>query len=214
MVILRKEPIKIIYKYKNNNRRSQYHIYIYIGDVSPSIMEILTKIENKNLYNSWISLNNKEILQLNNMYGKHWYKLFFNTYHINYIINMALEVSSNKKALISKFGAEWFKEHIQSHKLIDKKLFYSYDSKIRSEEERKARKKGREFQEDDEDTNFLIKNKENINNLFAKFNKQSREISSDLSPDLYGGGNKYKCHHTHYDQIDMIGGEDDIDEID
>ena len=37
------DPIKIIWKYKNNNRRTQYNTYIFIGDVSKSIKKILDK---------------------------------------------------------------------------------------------------------------------------------------------------------------------------
>ena len=37
-----KNPVKIIHKFKNNNRRIQYKIYIFIGSQVPkNIMEIL-----------------------------------------------------------------------------------------------------------------------------------------------------------------------------
>ena len=35
------DPIKIIFKYKNNNRRTQYHTYIFIGDQPKNITDIL-----------------------------------------------------------------------------------------------------------------------------------------------------------------------------
>ncbi len=40
------DPIKIIFKYKNNLKKVQYHIYIFIGDiVDTATMKILNKIE-------------------------------------------------------------------------------------------------------------------------------------------------------------------------
>jgi hypothetical protein len=38
------DPIKIIWKYKNNNSRIQYHQYVFIGKVSKQIKSILDKI--------------------------------------------------------------------------------------------------------------------------------------------------------------------------
>ena len=36
------DPIKLIWKYKNINRRTQYHQYIFIGNVNtPALMKIL-----------------------------------------------------------------------------------------------------------------------------------------------------------------------------
>ena len=46
------EPIKIIYKYKNNNSRIQYHVYIFTGDVPNNVMTILKKIQDMSLYDA------------------------------------------------------------------------------------------------------------------------------------------------------------------
>jgi hypothetical protein len=54
------EPIKIIWKYKNNNRRVQYGIYIFVGSVSNIIKNILNKIEKLSLYDALISLSEQE----------------------------------------------------------------------------------------------------------------------------------------------------------
>ena len=35
------DPIKIIFKYKNNNKQYQYNINIFIGKVSDKILKIL-----------------------------------------------------------------------------------------------------------------------------------------------------------------------------
>ena len=42
------DPVKIIYKVKNNNRKNQYHIYIFLGNlVDSSIQKIIKKIQMK-----------------------------------------------------------------------------------------------------------------------------------------------------------------------
>ena len=47
------DPIKIIHKYKNNNRKVQYHCYIYVGEFLPDkLKKILNKIEKTDLYKS------------------------------------------------------------------------------------------------------------------------------------------------------------------
>ena len=36
------DPVKLIYKVKNNNRKNQYHIYIFLGNlVEPNIQKIM-----------------------------------------------------------------------------------------------------------------------------------------------------------------------------
>ncbi len=34
------DPIKVIFKYKNNNRRVQYHMYIFVGNIPNNIYPI------------------------------------------------------------------------------------------------------------------------------------------------------------------------------
>ena len=48
MKIINKTPIKIIHKFKNNNRRTQYIQYIFIGsNVDNDILVLLESIKNK-----------------------------------------------------------------------------------------------------------------------------------------------------------------------
>ena len=44
------QPVKIIWKFKNSNRRIQYNVYVFVGDVSKNIISILQKIKNLNLF--------------------------------------------------------------------------------------------------------------------------------------------------------------------
>jgi len=57
-----KNPIKIIHKFKNNNLRIQYKIFIFVGSLlDESIMKILKIIEDKDFINSLMILNDKQI---------------------------------------------------------------------------------------------------------------------------------------------------------
>ena len=50
-----KNPYKIIHKFKNNNGRIQYQIYIFIGPLVPSeILKILNTFIKKDFYNTII----------------------------------------------------------------------------------------------------------------------------------------------------------------
>ena len=41
------DPLKIIHKYKNNNRRTQYNVNIFIGLIDNVTMKILNKLNGK-----------------------------------------------------------------------------------------------------------------------------------------------------------------------
>ncbi len=58
------DPIKLIWKYKNNNRRWQYAMYIFVGDVAKPIKKILDKIADLNFYDSLLNLTKEEYKQL------------------------------------------------------------------------------------------------------------------------------------------------------
>lgn len=149
------DPVKIIFKYKNNHRHMQYHKYIFIGDIPANIMKILNNIKEKQLYESWIDLTQDEIKTLEKFYGNFWYKKFFNTYHMNFTIDNINENKQQEKALKDKFGDVWFNEHIKSFKLMDRKLFYTYETMIKDEMTKKEIKRRRTITEfEDEDINY------------------------------------------------------------
>lgn len=78
-----KDPIKIIHKMKNNNRRVQYKVYIYIGSLVPNkITKILESIAEKDLYVTFNTLSTDDYKQLETMYGEFWYEKFFISHHI------------------------------------------------------------------------------------------------------------------------------------
>lgn len=143
--------MKIIFKFKNNNKRIQYHIYIFVGDVGKSIINILNNIQDKSLYDSLIFLSKSDYTKLVNQYGETWYKKFFNTYHINNTISIIKNSSQQKKELIDKYGQKWYDEHIDKFKLIDRKLFYSYEALIKDEILRKEGKRKKSRDKEDEE---------------------------------------------------------------
>ncbi len=119
-------PIKIIHKFKNNNRRIQYIQYIFIGsNISEEIMNILESIKNKTFFESLEALSKQKIDRLISFYGNEWYLSFFNRYHLSDQINSILKSSNKKKIAESKMGESWVNK--LSPNLL-KKSAYSYAS--------------------------------------------------------------------------------------
>ena len=120
-----RNPIKIIHKFKNNNRRIQYKVYIFLGSqVDDNVMKLLKRIEDKDLLTSFTILSDKEIKQLEKYYGEKWYEHFFTSYHINYQINNIKNNSSKRKSLESKLGKDWVNKFLNEP--VVKKVSYSY----------------------------------------------------------------------------------------
>jgi len=120
-----KDPIKIIHKFKNNNRSIQYKVFIFIGPLlSEELTKILKIIENKDFFNSLLVLNNKQYEELEKYYGEFWYQKFFISYHLKSQIKQIDGTTIKKKQIISKFGDEWYKKHINVGNF--KKISYSF----------------------------------------------------------------------------------------
>lgn len=132
------DPIKVIFKFKNNNRRIQYHTYIFVGNAPKNVLKILEEIEDKSLYDSFLHLTPNDNKKLSDQYGEYWYKKIFNTYHINNTIYVIRKTEKQQKELITKYGKEWYKQHIEEFKLVDKKLFYNYKALIKEEKRKKG----------------------------------------------------------------------------
>jgi len=222
------DPIKIIWKYKNDNRRTQYMTYIFIGTVSKSIKKILNKIENLNLYDTLLQLTKDEYEQLEKFYGEHWYNKFFNLYHINNTIYSIIESALLKKELIDKYTQTWYNTHIINHQLMEKKLIYSYESIIKYELERKNKKKGaKEFAGADEDFNdYTTTKKLDIKKLFNIKKEETQQGGYELSKqenDKFKNNNLDEYNISEFGfknlldnkNINSIGGYDDdhIDDV-
>ena len=71
------EPIKVIHKYKNINRKIQYNVIIFIGNLlNENTNRVLKKIKDKSLIETLLELNDRDITIMNNEYGQYWYKYF------------------------------------------------------------------------------------------------------------------------------------------
>ena len=118
------DPIKIIYKFKNNNRKNQYHIYIFLGNlVNSSIHKILKKIKDLNLFDSLTSLNEKEIIELESIYGTKWYSYFFVHHHIDFSFDTIRKSKQKAEEIIDKLGKDWYDMHIKEYKINGKTSF-------------------------------------------------------------------------------------------
>ena len=135
------EPIKVIWKFKNNNRRIQYNQYIFIGDVSPSIYKVLKTIEDLTFYETLVKLTKDDYKILEKTYGNFWYKYFFNTYHLKSSLLVIRESNTQKNELNEKYGKEWVETHVTNKLVMEKKLIYSFQSLIKDDLERKNKKK-------------------------------------------------------------------------
>lgn len=181
------DPVKIIWKYKNDNRRVQYNTYIFIGNQVPTdIQKSLDKIVNLNFYDALITLNKTEHKKLEEFYGVEWYNKFYNTYHIHHTLQMIKESNIQKKELIDKFGEKWYETNVSIKQLIDKKILYSYESLIKDERLRKIVKKGRNvsvIESDDGQIDFTIQKKVDVNKLFTQHN-QKRNIEDKIEKNI------------------------------
>jgi hypothetical protein len=121
------EPVKVIHKYKNNNKRIQYLTYIFIGNLVPDdIFNTLESISNKDFYETLNNLSRNKYKEIEDYYGEYWYKFFFNKYHIKKQIDDILKNSNKRSNIESKYGKEWFNIHFKTFTI--KKTEYSFAS--------------------------------------------------------------------------------------
>nr|QFG74755.1 MAG: hypothetical protein [Megaviridae environmental sample] len=117
-------PIKIIHKYKNNNRREQYFVYIFIGsEIPPYILDILNSIKNKNFYDSLTFLSKKNISKLSEYYGEFWYNKFFLNTHIKNSIESIYKNKNRRDTINNKLGKQWYEKHFKDK---SEKKIYSF----------------------------------------------------------------------------------------
>lgn len=137
------KPMKIIYKYKNENKKIQNLLYIYVGKEGLEYESIFKKIKKLNLFDTFMSLTSKEIKKLEQGFGKTWFACFFNTYHISFILDKIKTDVKLKKKFLEKYDVEWLKNIINIFKLniINKKSNYSYNEFLNREYQEQMGKK-------------------------------------------------------------------------
>ena len=188
-----KDPIKIIHKFKNNNRRIQYIIYIYIGSIVPDeILKILDSFIDKDFFTTLNSITKTNYNILEKYYGEYWYQYFFTSYHIN---NQKNQIESNKTKKIqleTKYNKEWYEKHIKIINLIKKSYsfanLYYEDSLLKNKI--KIKTKTKKIEMDFRTYNNIIQNggnnninNDNINNDIDKDDndiEEKQEINQEL----------------------------------
>lgn len=214
------DPVKLIWKFKNNNKRTQYNIFIFIGDLVPSnINKILEKIKDLNLYDTWISLDKNEYDKMSNYYGDFWYKLFFNKYHIDSTMSIVKESKIQRTELIDKYGEDWFDKHIKIKEEIKTKIIYSFEALIKNELTKKENKKLRTMaitqNQDDEEKDFtLVKKKLSLEQRGGESDEYIGEINTD---DNYDEALEYNIDEDVPEELEENIPETDLideDEID
>lgn len=173
------EPIKVIWKYKNNNRKTQYNIYIFVGNVDTGVKNILEKIKNMSFIDTLLILNTKEIDILTKKYGIYWYMYFFNRYHIESSIDDIISIKDKSAQISTKFGKDWFSQHIKNYSLTNKQLVYSYNDVVKYDIEKMLTRKEKEDLLNTQDDSIDYKIHHNKQN--RQLNKNIDRIASDTS---------------------------------
>ena len=109
------KPFKIIYKYRNANRKFQYYYYIYLGNVPSNIKRIITKFTNLSFFDTLLELSPDEIIILEKYYDSYWYENFFISEHMKKSKKIYNTISEKERTtLIKKMSQEWIDIHIKT----------------------------------------------------------------------------------------------------
>lgn len=195
------DPIKVILKYKNNERKVQYHQYIYVGWIDKTLMGILNKIKELSFYESLIELSEKDFKKIEKEYGDKWYNKIFNKYHILDSIKKIKKDDVSKKKLKKKMGDKWYSNNISNYKLNES--LHSFESNVINE---------KKDQIDERKASFTTNKNENIHDLT---NELSREVVREDNNTMEGGKlkNIIKGFHDPINKIKYIGGAEEPEKV-
>ena len=210
-----KNPLKIIHKFKNNNRRIQYKVYIFIGNIiDESLMKILNNIQDKDLLTTFNLLSTKEIKELESFYGKKWYEFFFISDHINFQINSIKSNNSKRKALEIKLSKEWVDDFLDEP--VIKKVSYSYSSSYynyllaKNKIKTLTKKNEVDFRTYQLDKSVIIEQDPNVQVIDPNLLKQKGGVNFSIRKlDLY----KQFGAQVSDDELDIDSGDDDDVEL-
>ena len=210
------EPIKILYKYKNINRKNQYLTYIFLGALGKKYEKILNKIENLNLYDTLLEITKEEEYKLIEGFGELWMVKFFNIYHISGFVNKLEDKPELKKKLLKKYEEEWLNNFISKFKkeIVYKKVNYSFGDLVKFQYKVKMGKK----------LEKVLIEKEDIEELyFSSETKGNKNLLTKLDITQLGGFDDYRNKGYDEDDINNLsrwdnilngGGDDDGEDID
>ena len=156
------EPIKLIYQYKNANRKTQYEIYVYVGVLGKRVKNILEKIKDMNIYDTIVSVTPEEEKKLVKIFGEYWVIKFFNKYHISAFLNKLKTSPKMKAEILKNHTDEWLTKLINNFKtdVVFKKVHYSYSELIKMQYKVRMGKKLEKVEiekEDVEEDDFATK---------------------------------------------------------
>ena len=120
-------PYKVIHHYKNDYKRTQYLMYIYVGSLlTEDTMKILNKIQKLDIIDSLEKITKKDVKLMEEEFCEDWYNYFFLSAHIH---KKFTSISKSKmKEFSSKFGESWVNKHIVKYKLTKKDLIFSHQT--------------------------------------------------------------------------------------
>lgn len=134
------DPVKLIFKYKNNHRRIQYQVFIFLGnhEISEELKKLHAKIQEWSLIETFLGLSSKESQLLNKEYGEHWYRKLFISHHILATFDTIRNNPLKKKEIVAKFGQPWYERHIATTTFLDQ-TFFNYQAIVKEEREQKKK---------------------------------------------------------------------------
>jgi hypothetical protein len=179
------EPIKILFQYKNNNKKTEYETYIFVGFIGNRYKEIFDKIKDLDIYETLKTISIDDEKKLSKGFGDFWITKFFNKYHISAFVNKIQNNKEIKNTILNKFEEEWLTKFINKFKsdIVFKKVNYSYADLVKFEYKIKMGKKLEKMQLEKEDVEEL--NFENSNSFKNK--NILYEVSQEILKNQVGG---------------------------
>lgn len=136
-------PVKVIFKYKNDKKRVQYLKYIFIGKLNfDKCGSILKKIQDLNLINSLSQINIDEMKTMINLYGNYWFKYFFTHRHIIWTLESLEKSSSLLDQLKNSIKIDnWVDDILLKYRKTLKDVNFTYEFSEKEKRDRKSIKK-------------------------------------------------------------------------
>lgn len=206
------DPIKIVFRYKNNNRKIQYNVYIFVGEIPTKISSILESFRLKPLYDTLTNLSKEDRTKLEKHYGVFWYKKFFLTEHIVSTFNTVYKTSAQQKVIKDMYGEDWYNKHIADVRLAEKKIYYTYGALIKTYKERQELSKGKKlFTDEDEFIDYKT-----TDNRVSEIRTQKRMVQETVEQEGGtddNGVDGYEFVHAVHKIQKKIGGGLDVEEL-
>jgi hypothetical protein len=208
------DPIKVIWKFKNKNKKIQYNVCIFLGNIileDQKARKILNKIQDLNLFDTLISCSSNEYELMNKYYGEYWYRFFFNAKHITSSINDIKKTNIKKNDIIDKYGEDWYKKHISSFEYINR-TYYNYANIIKQEYERKNKHLKNKQIDADSNIDYSIISENKLTNIEQE-SQEGGAYNLDDSIDMSNYISNINSNSKEFNQNDNIDNEIKLNNI-